>query len=127
SRRLTISSANSKLRRKRLILSPKTRKCGSQSAHVTRSTVPVLGSNGPGQKSFALELRYCCAASFKLPTGSYPPSHTAPAKIEDTSGNPDPGSTLGTMYFPSVKSHQTSPPPKRRARTLLMLISISER
>src|SRR5690625_3951745 len=109
------------------MLSPKTRKCLSQLAHVSRSTVPVSGSKGPGQKSLALELRYCCAASLRLPSGSYPPNQTAPAKIEETSGSPDPGSTLGTIYFPSVRFHHTSPPARSSARTLLILISISDR
>ena len=34
-------------------------------------------------------------ATFKLPAGSTPPSHTAPAKIEETSGKP--AGTFGTM------------------------------
>jgi hypothetical protein len=76
--------------------------------------------SGPGQKSLLVAFRYVCAAILRLPASSKPPSHTAPAKSDETPGTPSAGSTAGTMYWPSERSHHTSPPLSRRARTLLI-------
>src|SRR5690606_8510266 len=101
------------------IIGRDTPKNSSNLLQVAASISAVVVFNGPGQKSFPLDLKVT-AANFNCPFTSLPPIHNDPAKIEVYLG-----SSLVICFrtlYPAIlldlSSHLLPPGPSTLARTL---------